>query len=218
MDPKFWQERWQRAEIGFHQSSPNNLLLKYWPQLNIPNGALVFVPLCGKSLDMLWLTERGHDVLGIEVSELAIDDFFKACNLTPTCQQKGSFNVKQSGSYELWCGDYFAFPPEAARNVTAVYDRAALIAMPPSLQQAYADKLADLTPAGVPVLLISLNYDPSQMDGPPFAIPPPEIKRLFEAAFDVTCLETRDGLPKSENLKKRGLKHLEEAVYVLKRH
>ncbi len=218
MDPQFWQERWQRAEIGFHQPSANDRLLKYWPQLNIAKGAQVFVPLCGKSLDMLWLAEQGHDVLGIEVSELAVDAFFADCNETPTSEQKGAFKVKRSGPYELWCGDYFALPLEATQNVAAVYDRAALVAMPPALQQAYADKLAGLTPTGAPVLLISLDYDSAQMDGPPFPIPAGEINRLFERAFDVSCLEVRDGMPKSDNLKKRGLKHLEEAVYLLKRH
>ena len=217
MDPQFWKERWQRDEIGFHRPSTNDRLLEYWPQLNIAKDAQVFVPLCGKSLDMVWLAGQGHKVLGVEVSELAVDDFFVNCGLTPTCEDRGPHKIKRAGPYELWCGDYFTVPEVATRNVAAVYDRAAVIAMPPELQQAYADRLAQLTPSGTPVLLISLDYDRSQMEGPPFAIPSSEIKRLFERDFDVTCLETRDGLPKSENLKKRGLKHLEEAVYLLKR-
>lgn len=135
MDPTFWRERWQKKEIGFHQPAYHTLLLKHWPQLQLAPGSRVFVPLCGKSLDMVWLAEQGHRVVGAELSELAVDEFFAERGLAPTVRTVGNFTVKAAGPYELWCGDIFELPREAVADVAGVYDRAALIALPPDLQQ-----------------------------------------------------------------------------------
>jgi thiopurine S-methyltransferase len=177
----------------------------------------VFVPLCGKSLDMVWLAEQGHSVLGVELSELAIDAFFDERSRRPAAQTIGEFLVKRAGPYELWIGDYFAFPASATRHITAVFDRASLVAMPFVMQQAYAAKIAGLTPSGVPVLLVSLAFDPSQMNGPPFSIPERQVEALFKDSFHILRLESRDGLAASENLRKRGLTELEETIYLLRR-
>ncbi len=217
MHPKFWTDRWQRGEIGFHQPDINDLLVKHWPSLNLANGAHVFVPLCGKSLDMAWLAAQGHTVIGNELSELALDAFLSGQGLAPAESYSGLFTVKRAAPYELWLGDYFALPRHAFRNVAAVFDRAALIAMPRVLQQAYVNKLAELLSPGTQVLLSTIEYDPSEMSGPPFSVPAEQVRALFSAHFDGRELERRDGLPRSENLKGRGLSRLAEVIYVLQR-
>jgi thiopurine S-methyltransferase len=217
MDAQFWNDRWQRSDIGFHQKSVHDLLMKYWPDLNLRRGSQVFVPCCGKSLDMVWLAEQGHSVLGVELSELAVDSFFDERSRRPATQAVGTFAAKRAGPYELWCGDYFDLAPDVTRHIAAVFDRASLVAMPWSRQRDYADKLAALTPSGVPMLLISLAYDPSQMEGPPFSVPQRQVESLFDQHFHLTRLEARDGLAASDNLRKRGLTQLEEAAYLLKR-
>ena len=131
MDPSFWHDRWENQDIGFHQADIHALLPAYWPRLELASDAPVFVPLCGKSLDMVWLAQQGHRVIGAELSQRAIDDFFAERGLAPTTRASGSFTVKSAGPYELWCGDFFDLPREAVAGVAGVYDRAALIALPP---------------------------------------------------------------------------------------
>ena len=217
MNPTFWLERWQKNEIGFHQDKVQPGLIKHWPALNTAKAERVFVPLCGKSLDMEWLAAQGHNVIGAELSESAIDAFFIACGLTPSIEKIGTFAVKRSGPYEMWCGDFFALSRETFERVTAAYDRAALVAMPPDMQARYAEKFAELMPANSQTLLIGLDYNTHEMKGPPFAIPRDAVHALFKDHFDITLLEARDGLTKSEHLAKRGITRLEEASYLLRR-
>jgi thiopurine S-methyltransferase len=217
MDPTFWLDRWQRADIGFHQGAAHDFLARHWGALHVPRGASVFVPLSGKSLDMVWLADQGHDVLGVELSELAVEQFFAERSRRPAVVSQSRFKVRRAGPYEIWCGDFFAFDPAATRRIGGVFDRAALVAMPSSMQAAYAAQLAALTPQGVPVLLVALAYDPSEMDGPPFPITARRMEELFGGAFRVSLLEKRDGLGASANLRKRGLSWLDETAWKLVR-
>ena len=217
MTPDFWIERWQKGEIGFHQEAGNDLLQTYWPSLGLAPDSTVFVPLCGKSLDMVWLAGQGHRVVGVELSPLAVDDFFRAQDVEASTRVVGKFMVRSAGPITIWCGDIFDLPTEAVRGVAAVYDRAALVAFPASAQARYAAKLADMLPQGVPVLLVSLAYPEGQMTGPPFSTPLSQVAALFGATHDIDLRESRDGLEKSPNLAARGLTALEEAAYVLRR-
>lgn len=217
MDQKFWNERWVRHDIGFHQKDVHKLLQRYWSGLALPAGSSVFVPLCGKSLDMAWIADQGHRVIGSELSEMAIDAFFSSQRLVPAESYSDGFVVKRAAPYELWLGDHFALPPSATARISAVYDRAALVAMPRIMQLNYAAKLAALTPKGIPVLLISLDYDPSEMTGPPFPITNRQIVSLFGSDFRVELVEARDGLEDSPNLRNRGLTRLTETLFKLVR-
>jgi thiopurine S-methyltransferase len=216
MDPSFWLQRWRANEIGFHQDKVQPALVKHWTHLNIPKGARVFVPLCGKSHDMTWLESQGLTVIGSELSELAADAYFSERGQTPSVRTAGSFTVKSAGNVEIWCGDFFALKSEHV-SATAAYDRAALVAMPPEMQEKYVAKLAELMPAGSQTVLIGLDYKQSEMTGPPFAISCIAVQTLFEDDFNVTLIEAKDGLAKSDHLAKRGVTYLEEATYLLRR-
>lgn len=216
MDPEFWLERWQKNEIGFHASDVQPALATHWPALGLAKRARVLVPLCGKSLDMVWLEQQGFHVAGAELSQIAVRDFFAARALEAAVRSEADFEVWSAANCEIWCGDFFALKPDAL-NVTAAYDRAALVAMPPDMQPRYAQKMAELLPAGGKVLLVGLDYDQGEMPGPPFAIPQGRVHDLFGQQFDVTMLDVRDGMVKSEHLKARGLTRLEEASYLLVR-
>jgi thiopurine S-methyltransferase len=217
MDPDFWLARWQKQEIGFHQASVHDLLQTHWARLGLKRGALIFVPLCGKSLDVAWLAGEGYRVIGAELSEIAIDEFFAERGLEPTTRMVGGFVVKSAEDYELWCGDIFELPRETVASVAGVYDRAALIAFPPDMQERYAAKLKSLLPARAPILLVTLDYDPALMQGPPFATPRAQVRRLFADSYDVEELVNRSVLEQSPRFKERGLTALEECVYVLRR-
>ncbi len=218
MDPQFWLDRWHANDIGFHMSKPHPALLEHWDTLDVRAGASVLVPLSGKSLDMVWLAERGHYVVGVELAYNAVREFFEERSRAPAIVAEGEFAVSRAGPFEIWCGDFFSLPASATRRIGAVYDRAALVAMPGAWQERYARQLARLTPAGVPVLLISLDYDPSEMNGPPFPIPDSRVDELMGPWFRVRRLETRDGLAASPNLRARGLSWLRESVYLLHRN
>ena len=217
MDPDFWHERWRTQDIGFHQEHPQPALVKHWASLGVAAAEAVFVPLAGKSIDMFWLAQQGHRVIGAELSELAVDAFFQARGIEPVVRRAGSFTIKSAGSWELWVGDFFALRAQDFKSVTAAYDRAALVAMPPQMQPRYAAKMAELMPPGSKSLLIGLDYNVPERKGPPFAVPRDTVRQLFEPAFQVELIEARDGLAKSEHLAKSGVTYLEEASYLLAR-
>lgn len=217
MDHNFWIERWQKHEIGFHQDKVQPALVAHWPKLVVEPGATVFVPLCGKSLDMTWLAEQGLNVVGNELSSLAVKEFFEARGEVPDVRQQGGFEISSKNGIEIWCGDFFALDRATLPKFDAFYDRAALVAMPPAMQRAYVDKLAALTPTGAQGLLIGLDYNPEEMQGPPFSLPRTRVLSLLIDAFDVGLIDARDGLAKSDHLAKRGVTRLEEASYLLRR-
>jgi thiopurine S-methyltransferase len=217
MEPAFWRERWQNQDIGFHQADYHQLLQAHWRRLGLSTGSPVFVPLCGKSLDMVWLAQQGHNVIGAELSEIAVDGFFAECGLEPTTREEGPFVVKSAGPYELWCGDIFELPHEAVSSVAGVYDRAALIALPPPLQERYAAKLKEVLPAQASMLLINLEYDQAQMSGPPFATPRRQVHQLFDADYLCDEIACRNVLETHPHFKQRGLTALEECAFLLQR-
>jgi thiopurine S-methyltransferase len=214
MDPNFWRERWQNKDIGFHQPTIHEMLQRHWPELRIGAGGPVFVPLCGKTLDMVWLAEQGHRVIGAELSEIAIDEFFAEHELKPSALKVGNFTVKSAGAYELWCGDIFEMTADALADVAAVYDRAALVAFPPELQDRYAAKLKELLPAA-PILLVALEYEQQRMQGPPFSVPRAQVERLFSGSHAIAELASRDAIDSNPRFRQRGLTELKETTYLL---
>jgi thiopurine S-methyltransferase len=215
MDPSFWLQRWKSQDIGFHQPDYDLVLQEYWRRLELPPGGRVFVPLCGKSLDMVWLAQQGHHVVGAELSEQAVDEFFAERGLIPTVRTAGGFTIKSAGSYEVWCGDFFDLPEAAVADVGGAYDRAALIALPADMQRRDAEKMKGLLPAEARILLITLDYDANEMSGPPFSTPRQTVFDLFAERYDCAQVVARDVLEDHPHFKQRGLTALEGDAFVL---
>ena len=215
MDRDFWHERWQRNEIGFHQPEINAYLRDHWAQLVIPAGGLVFVPLCGKCRDLLWLRARGHKVLGVDLSPIAVRDFFAENALMPQVMRQGAFERYETDGLAILCGDFFDLTPELVQGVAGVYDRAALIALPPELLGRYARHSAAVLPAAAGTLLVTMEYAQSEMNGPPFAVREDEVRQLYEKRYTVTCLLSKDILAENPRFRERGLSVLTEKVYRL---
>ena len=215
MQPEFWHKRWQSDQIGFHLREVNPYLQRFWPQLDLEEGARVLVPLCGKSLDLLWLAHQGHEVLGIELSEKAVEDFFSEHQFDPDVSEQGPFKVYRAGSIELWCGDFFELTAGDVADCTALYDRAALIALPPPMRERYAAHLNRIMVQGARGLLITLDYDQSQMNGPPFSVPDAEVQRLMAPDWSLETLEEADVLGQKWKFLKSGVTRLDERVYRL---
>lgn len=215
MKPDFWHERWQRNEIGFHQQQINAHLQDFWGQLAVPTGGLVFVPLCGKSRDLLWLRARGHRVLGVEISPIAVRDFFAENALTPQVLRQGAFERYEADGLAILCGDFFDLTPELVQAVAGVYDRASLIALPPELRTHYAEHNVAILPAAAGTLLVTMEYPQNEMSGPPFAVHEDEVRRLYDKRYTVTCLFNKDILAENPRFRERGLGALTEKVYRL---
>lgn len=217
MDPGFWHQRWSEGRIGFHQDRPLPLLLEYWPQVAPAPGSQVFVPLAGKSLDMAWLAAQGHRVLGVELSPLAVAQFFDEHGLTPQVHDSRYGRHYRAGDIELICGDVFGLDAEALAGCTAVYDRAALIALPPTLRHRYVRELHALLPAGCRGLLITLEYPQHEKHGPPFAVPETEVRDLYGRDWNVVALERRNILAQQPGFVAEGVSALDTVVYQLSR-
>jgi thiopurine S-methyltransferase len=217
MHAEFWQTRWARSEIGFHLPEVNPYLQQYWPALGLPEGARVLVPLCGKSLDLAWLAGRGYQVVGVELAQRAVEDFFSEHGLEPQISEVGSFKLYRAGVVEIYCGDFFALTEQHLVGCSALYDRAALIALPGPMRERYAAHLAQVLPVGCLGLLVTLDYDQEQMDGPPFAVSEGEVQRLLAELWQIEPLACSDVLGENWRFLKRGLNRLDERVYRLTR-
>ena len=222
MEAAYWQKKWAEEKIGFHQKHVNKRLEERWAALDAPAGCPVFVPLCGKSLDMLWLHRQGHPVLGVEISEKAVGDFFAENALPVERETHGAFvlwrGTGEAEGIRLLVGDFFALEPADLAEVGAFYDRASLIAMGEGFRVRYARHLAAIVPGGVPGLLLTIDYDPARMQGPPFPVPDALTRELLGSAFHIDELARYGGPERLGNLAGRGLETLDEHVYRLRRH
>ncbi|MDX9664542.1 thiopurine S-methyltransferase [Pseudomonas sp. P5_152] len=213
MQPEFWHKKWASNQIGFHLPQVNPYLQRHWPELAIPARARVLVPLCGKSLDLLWLAGQGHQVLGIELSQTAVEDFFSEQQLAPEVSDAGAFKVYRAGAIELWCGDFFALTARDVADCAALYDRAALIALPPPMRERYGAHLQQILPAELRGLLITLDYDQAQLPGPPFAVEDDEVQRSWGCFWRLHMLQEQDVLGESWKFLQAGVTRLVERVY-----
>ncbi len=216
MDPQFWHERWRQNQIGFHQPAVNDQLQQFYPDLRLAKGAGVFVPLAGKSLDMLWLRSLGHPVIGVELSPIAVQAFFTENGLSVRPAREDAFEVCETEGLRLLCGDFFDLTPEQLAGVSAVYDRAALIALPADMRARYVTHLVRVLPQDAPILLVTLEYPPSDMQGPPFSVSEAEVHTLYEPRFEVRLLATVDRLGAEPRFREKGVRRLEEKAYLLR--
>lgn len=218
MHEEFWQARWARNEIGFHRSDVNPLLPRHWPALGLAPGSEVLVPLCGKSLDMLWLAAQGHPVLGIELAEKAVRDFFVEQGLIAEVSDDGRLRRYQAAGIALLQGDFFAVNAQQAAGCRGYYDRAALIALPPEMRRRYVAHLSALLPAGCVGLLATLDYPQEQRQGPPFAVSDAEVRELYgDEGWLVELLEDEDVLAENAGFLALGVNSLRERIYRLTR-
>jgi len=213
MKTEFWLERWRNNQIGFHQHDINTSLQSYWARLGLPSDGVVFVPLCGKSRDMLWLRAQGYAVLGVEFIEIAVHDFFGENDLAPLVSVQPPFQRWEADGLTLLYGDFFDLVAADLAGVVVAYDRAALIALPPELRARYVAKLHEILPPAAETLLITISYPDGEMTGPPFSVSAAEVQRLYAGKFEVELLASRDALASNEHLRARGLSQLTEQVY-----
>jgi thiopurine S-methyltransferase len=215
MKKEFWLERWERGEIGFHQDEINPYLHQYWQELPNSHRGEVFVPLCGKSMDMVWLRQQGCEVLGVELSSIAVEDFFRENGQLPTHAISGKFKSWEADGVRILCGDFFDLSKADLANVSAVYDRASLVALPPDMRERYARHLVDILPPATQILLVTFDYPQAEMQGPPFAVSVKEVEALYGKYAEIRLLAQKDTLPENPRFKQRGVSRMEESLFLL---
>src|SRR5450759_1589189 len=220
MKKDFWLERWEREEIHFHQDEFNPYLHQYWHDLQLARDSRVFVPLCGKSHDMLWLREQGHRVLGVELSAIAVQAFFKENGYAPQHDSPHQvtgrkFDRCEANGISILCGDFFDLSKDDLANVTGVYDRASLIALPPEMRERYVRHLVSILPPATQILLITLDYPQPEMQGPPFSVSLGEVEALYREHAEVRLLAQPDVLSQNPRFQQRGLSRLRENIFLL---
>lgn len=216
MDSAFWIERWEQRQIGFHQDTVNTHLESFWHRLGLEPGSAVFVPLAGKTLDMLWLRGMGHSVAAVELSPIAVEEFFAENRLEEEVTAEGAFQTHYCDGVKILRGDFFQLRPEQLGRVDAVYDRAALVALPPPMRKAYAEHLKSLLPRHAQILLVTMEYTQHEMDGPPFSVGSEEVRALYADAYEIECIHTHDALAENPQFEKRGVTRLQERAYLLR--
>ena len=217
MESLFWQERWRAGQIGFHQAAVEPKLAELFPALKLPAGASVFVPLCGKSLDLLWLTARGYHVTGVELSAIAVEAFCLENGIPARRSLGGGFESFGTDRLTIHQGEFFALDRERLGRVAAIYDRASLIAWPVELRPRYIEHLTHLTGAGTKTLLMTLEYPEHEIKGPPFSLPEGEVRELYGKDHRIELLSRDDVLPSDARMRARGVTRLYQACYLLER-
>ena len=212
-----WISRWENNRIGWHADQINRQLIEYLDQLNLSPGDTIFVPLCGKTKDMLFLLENQINVIGVEMSSIAAEQFFSENNLSYSISNLDGFILYEGDGIKIYCGNYFDLEVNHLQEVKAVYDRASLIALDEALRQKYVKHLNDIIVEGVRILLLTLNYPQHQKSGPPFAVSRPEVDELFRGSFqcrELDCINDIENEPMFQNL---GVDFVEKAVYLLQK-
>jgi len=213
MQRDFWLERWRNNEIGFHLADVNPRLRQFWPELGLPDGAPVFVPLCGKSLDLHWLAAQGHRVVGVELVEAAVHAFFAEANASSRIERSARLPCHQSGDISIFCGDIMELTALELRDVAAVFDRAALIALPPRMRAHYVDHVLRIIPDATQVLLVTLEYDQALVSGPPHAVLEDEVRALYGARCTVEKLAVKPITAIPPSFAAAGVTEAVETVY-----
>ena len=212
-----WLEFWANNETDWHSDVVTQELEKYLGLLKLESGDTVFVPLCGKSLDMIYMLNRGFSVIGVEVSEIGIKQFFHENGLDFTISQVGEFDLYSAKNIEIYCGDFFSLTSKHLCGVKAVFDRKSLIALDRNLRQKYVKHLNDIISLGVRMLLITLQYPQHQMSGPPFSVDKSEVESLFSMAFNYQELKPFQDIENGLMLARSGVDYIENAAYCLQK-
>ena len=215
MEIEFWHERWKHGQIGFHQDKAHPMLTKSFNSLNLKKNTPVFVPLCGKSLDMFWLKDQGYTVIGNEISPIASEAFFIENNLAYKSETLFGFNTYVGQHTQIICGDFFDLQPEMVTQAQAIFDRASLIALPPEMRLTYTAKLFSLFAQARPIFLITLEYPQHEMQGPPFSVSQDELVDLYSQQYTIKKLHSEDILVNEPRFRSKGLSSLIEHTYLL---
>jgi thiopurine S-methyltransferase len=191
MDPSFWLQKWENNNIDFHKSEANSVLVKYFGELSLLKGSRVFLPLCGKTLDIAWLLSAGYRVTGAELIEMAVEQLFDELGVEPKISRIGEVSLYSAKDIDIFVGNIFDVSSKILGSVDAIYDRAALVALPEEMRHRYTAHLTEIT-SKAPQLLVTYEYDQTLMAGPPFSISQEEVNQHYRDSYDLSLIASTD--------------------------
>jgi len=212
-----WLHFWESNETNCHSDTITQELVEYFELFELEPGDKVFVPLCGKSLDMLYIMNQGFSVVGVEISEIGVRQFFRENDLTYKITRVDDFELYSSENLEIYCGDFFLLTSKHLNNVKAVLDSKSLIALEPDLRQKYVKYLNDIISVGARILLVTLQYPQHQMSGPPFSVDKSEVESLFSMTFESRELRSFNDIENGLKLERAGVDFINNAAYCLRK-
>jgi len=210
-----WLDRWKKGTTGWHRSDINPQLIKHINQLVEARPQKIFVPLCGASLDMKYLIDKGFHVVGVELSPLAIDRFFKENQIEHKVSKVEDFDLYEGKNIDIYCGDFFKLKKDYFYDVSCVYDRAALIALNPDLQKKYARHLKEILPNSTKILLLTMFYPQNEMEGPPYSVGDDKVEVLFSEFKEIKKISSVNEKESSLKPDDLNLTYLFKNVYLL---
>lgn len=217
MEISYWKSRWRKNKTGWHVDGVYPQLPELWPQLHLPGGARVLVPLCGKSHDIDWLVAQGFQVVGVEAASEALASVMDRSAEPFVRTDSYGYTVFQSKSMELWQGNFLNFPAAAIESIDAIYDKASIVALPAAMRAIYARKLLEFADTHTQILLQSFEYEQQEMNGPPFSVLEQEIKELLGGRFNITPVYNQSKFEEVKKFRQRGLSsYFIEKVYHLR--
>ena len=190
MEPNFWHQLWKNNETGFQQNAANSLLVDEFKKLSLAETARVFVFLCGKTRDISWLLGQGYCVVGVELSILAVEDLFVDLGVTPSISTVAGLQHFKAPNIDTFAGDIFDLQQRYLGPVDAIYDRAAVVALPAELRGRYAQHVAHISLEALQ-FVICFEYDQTLMQGPPFSIDRQELIRIYGERYQIEPLALR---------------------------
>jgi thiopurine S-methyltransferase len=220
MNPEFWLEKWDKNEIGFHLDAPHPWLLQIFSEVAISPNQTIFVPLCGKTHDIDFLLSQGLNVIGNELSELAVEQLFSRLGIQPIRQDWVNVGqVYRSDQLTVYVGDFFQLTAGVLLEhnepeINWVYDRAALVALPTAMRPQYSQNIQQLC-GFAQMLLMTLDYPQEQMSGPPFSVSPEEVAAHYGSFYEINPLKQQDILDKEPRFKQRGLTEFNQRLFQL---
>ena len=191
MDPSFWHQKWERNEIAFHGREANPLLVAHFEALSLPQQSRVFLPFCGKTLDIHWLLSRGYRVAGAELSAMAVEQLFSELGVEPEISAIDQVRRYSANGIDIFVGDFFTLSHTVLGPIDAIYDRAALVALPEAMRAQYAAHLIDIAQQA-PQLLITYVYDQAMLNGPPFSVDHDEVAQRYRQSYQLKLLASVD--------------------------
>ena len=212
-----WLKFWENNETNWHGDKITQELVEYFELFELEPRDKVFVPLCGKSLDMLYIMNQSFSVVGVEISEIGVRQFFSENNLAYKITKVDDFDLYSTENLEIYCGDFFALTSKHLNNVKSVFDRKSLIALEPEVRQKYVKHLNDIISLGARILLVTLQYPQYQMSGPPFSVDKSEVESLFSMAFESQELRSFNDIENESKLTRAGVDYINNAAYYLRK-
>lgn len=210
-----WYRHWTNAKPGFHEGQVNPYLQQFLSRFDLQPGDSIFLPLCGKAVDMLWLSEQGFNVIGVELSKVAVESFFEESGLEYECRKMPKFMIYFTADITIYQGDFMNLEPEQLASCTMVYDRASIVAIESFNRAAYKARMLELIPRATPMLMVVLDYDQRRMSGPPFSVPVQEVMKLYQPEYEVELLQSCELIEAQPHWKGRGLDSLIESALSL---